>query len=52
MEMYRDYWHCPICNGNYDHGKPCDCESKYKEDLKYEDVSKKNAHRELQRVQG
>lgn len=47
---YRDYWHCHKCNGNFDHGEPCDCESN-KEELKYEDVSKKNAHRELQGVQ-
>jgi len=24
--MSHDYWHCPICNGNFDHGEPCDCE--------------------------
>lgn len=48
----RDYWHCSICKGNFDHGEPCDCENKYKEDLVYEDDIKKNAHRELQGVQG
>ncbi|MDF2908305.1 MAG: hypothetical protein K0R34_3626 [Herbinix sp.] len=24
--MSHDYWHCPVCNGNFDHGEPCDCE--------------------------
>jgi hypothetical protein len=23
--MPRDYWHCPVCNGNFDHGEKCDC---------------------------
>ena len=49
---YRDYWHCPICKGNFDHNEKCDCKNKYKEVLEYEDVSKKDAHRELQGVQG
>lgn len=48
---YRDYWHCPRCRGNYDHGEKCDCKSN-KEDLEYENDTKKNAHRELQGVQG
>ncbi len=24
----RDFWHCPVCKGNFDHGEPCDCEKK------------------------
>lgn len=23
--MPRDYWHCPTCGGNFDHGEKCDC---------------------------
>lgn len=46
------YWTCPECGSNLDPGEKClDCNNKYKEELKYEDVSKKNAHRELQGVQ-
>lgn len=33
---YRDYWHCPKCKGNYDHGEKCDCTIKNKEDLEDE----------------
>lgn len=47
----RDYWVCPFCNAALDHGEKCDCNNN-KEDLVYEDVSEKYAHRELQRVQG
>lgn len=46
----RDYWYCPRCKGNYDHGEKCDCTNKNKEDLVYENVSKKYDNRELQRV--
>lgn len=21
----RDYWYCPRCDGNFDHGESCDC---------------------------
>lgn len=28
--MPRDYWHCPDCNGNYDHGEKCDCDNNEK----------------------
>lgn len=24
----RDFWHCPVCRGNYDHGEPCDCQKR------------------------
>jgi|GEM_PF-1301805 hypothetical protein len=23
--MSHDSWHCKVCNGNFDHGEPCDC---------------------------
>jgi len=26
--MPRDYWHCNKCDGNFDHGEPCDCQKK------------------------
>ena len=47
------YYHtCSDCGANLDPGEKCsDCNNKYKEELKHEDVSKKNAHRELQGVQ-
>ena len=48
---YRDYWYCPICKGNFDHGEKCDC-GMNKEDEWYEIEAEKNAHRELQGVQG
>lgn len=48
----RDYWHCPTCKGNYDYGEKCECTNKNKEDLEYENDTEKNAHRELQGVQG
>lgn len=48
--MSHDYWHCPVCNGNFDHGEPCDCEKR--EDTDHEDDTEKNTHPEFQRVQG
>lgn len=27
----RDYWYCPDCKGNFDHGEPCDCVPNEKE---------------------
>lgn len=47
------YYHsCPACGANLDPGEKCsDCKNNYKEDLEHEDVSKKDAHREFQRVQ-
>lgn len=23
--MSKQYWHCPECKGNFDHGESCDC---------------------------
>jgi hypothetical protein len=23
--VMREYWHCPVCNGNFDNGELCDC---------------------------
>jgi hypothetical protein len=23
--MSKYYWHCPECEGNFDHGESCDC---------------------------
>lgn len=28
--MSKPYWHCPVCNGNFDHGERCDCETEKK----------------------
>lgn len=22
----KDFWHCAVCKGNYDHGEKCDCQ--------------------------
>lgn len=27
--MGRYFWHCPTCNGNFDHGEKCDCEEAF-----------------------
>ena len=26
--MAKQFWHCDICGGNFDHGEPCDCKKK------------------------
>ena len=23
--MSKQYWHCDVCRGNFDHGESCDC---------------------------
>ena len=47
--MSHDYWYCPICDGNFDHGEPCDCENN-EEVTSNEDDTEKVTHPELQRV--
>lgn len=42
----RDCWYCSICNGYFDHGEPCDCESE--EDIDHENDTEKDTHPELQ----
>ena len=50
--MSHDYWYCPVCKGNFDHGEPCDCQLNFEEDTDHENDTEKNTHPELQRVQG
>jgi len=26
--MSKQYWHCNVCGGNFDHGESCDCKKK------------------------
>ena len=35
--MPKDYWHCPTCNGNFDHGEPCDCKEKNYSNMQQEE---------------
>lgn len=27
LNMSKPYWHCNECNGNFDHGEKCDCQT-------------------------
>lgn len=44
--MSHDFWYCPICRGNYDHGEKCDCQMN-EEDKFYENDAEKIEHPEL-----
>lgn len=31
--MSHDYWHCPVCKGNFDHGEKCDCRKEEEDEV-------------------